>query len=73
MRAFATQPGAIGIKSEDVVLIEQDFLGFPRGFVALMRVLPPEGRFIVIGRNPLFDGLPGRLDGLEGVDVRPLR
>jgi len=58
MRAFATQPGSIGIKNEDALLIEQDFLGFPRGFVALMRVLPPEGRFIVIGRNPLFDDLP---------------
>ncbi len=24
---------------------------------------------VVIGGDPLFDGLPGRLDGLEGVDV----
>ena len=30
-----------------------------------MGVFPPEADFIVIGRDPLLDGLPGRLDGLD--------
>ena len=35
----------------------------------MVAVLPAEAGFIVIGRNPLLDGLPGRLDGLEALDV----
>lgn len=68
-RGCSIQPGLIDIKNEDAVLIERDFYRLPRGFVAVVGVLPVEGRFIVIGRNPLFDGLPGRLDGIESLDV----
>jgi hypothetical protein len=38
MRAFAAQPGSIGIKNEDAILIERDFLGLPGGFVAVVGV-----------------------------------
>ncbi len=31
--------------------------------------MPVEAGFIVIGGDPLFDGLPGGLDGLGGVDL----
>jgi len=65
MRAFATQPGSIGIKNENAVIIERDFSGLPFGFVAVVRVLPVEAGFIAIGGDPLFDGLPGWLDGLD--------
>ena len=34
----------------------------------MVRVLPVEAGLIVIGGNPLFDGQPGGLDGLEGVN-----
>ena len=58
MRAGEAEPDLFGIEDEDAVIAERDFLGLPGGFVAVVRVLPVEGRFIVIGRNPLFDGLP---------------
>jgi hypothetical protein len=38
MRAVLIQPGSIGIEDEDAVIAERDFLGLPRGFVALVRV-----------------------------------
>lgn len=69
IRAGKVQPGLIGIEDEDAVLIERNFRGPPGGFVALVGVFPAEADFIVIGRDPLLDGLPGWLDGLEGVDV----
>ena len=58
------QPGLIGIKGEDAVIAERDFHRLPGGFFAMMRVLPVEAWLIVCGGDPLFDGLPGRLDGL---------
>ena len=69
MRAVLIQQGSIGIEDEDAVISERDFLGPPRGFVAVVGALPVEAGLIVIGGNPLFDGLPGQLDGLEGADV----
>lgn len=69
MKAGEAQPDLIGIKDEDAILIERDFPGLPVGFVALVGVLPVEAGLIVIGGDPLFDGLPGWLDGLKGVDV----
>ncbi len=65
MRAGEAQPDSIGIKDEDAAIFERDFLGLPAGFVAVVGVLPVEAGLIVIGGNPLFDGLPGRLDGLD--------
>ena len=69
IRAGEAQPDSIGIEDEDAAIIERDFSGLPAGFVAVVGVLPVEADLIVIGRNPLFDGLPGRLDGLKGLDV----
>ncbi len=67
IRAGEAEPGLFGIEDEDAVIIERDFFGLPGGFVAVARVLPVEADFIVIGRNPLFDGLPGRLEGFESL------
>lgn len=69
MRAGEAQPDSIGIKNEDAAIIERDFSGLPAGFVAVVGILPVEAWLIVIGGDPLFDGLPGWLDGLESVDV----
>ncbi len=52
----------IGIENENATIIERDFSGLPGGFVAVLGVLPVETEFIGIGGDPLFDGLPGRLD-----------
>ena len=68
MWAVLGQPDSIGVEDEDAVPIEQDFFGLPGGFVAVVGC--PTGitapgysdKVIVIGRNPLFDGLPGWLD-----------
>lgn len=68
MKACEAQPDLIGIKDEDAILIERDFPGLPVGFVALVGVLPVEAGLIVIGGDPLFDGLPGWLMD-QGVDV----
>jgi hypothetical protein len=38
IRAIPTQRDSIGIKDQDAVLIERDFLGLPRAFVAVMQV-----------------------------------
>jgi hypothetical protein len=65
----SVQPGLIDIEDEYAIIIERDFSGLPLGFVAVVRVLPVEAGLIVIGGNPLFDGLPGWLDGLESLDV----
>jgi hypothetical protein len=62
------QPGSIDIEDENAILIERDFPWLPGGFVAVVGVLPVEAGFIVIGGNPLFDGLAGWLNGLEGID-----
>ena len=69
MCAVLGQPDSIGIEDEDAVLIERDFSGLPTGFVAVVGVLPVEADFIVIGGDPLFDGLPGWFDGIESLDV----
>jgi len=75
MWAVLVQPDSIGIEDEDAVIAERDFFRLPGGFVAVVGV--PTGvadpgysdKFVVIGRDPLLDGLPGRLDGLESLDV----
>ena len=69
IRAGKVQPGSIDIEDEDAIIIERDFSGLPLGFVAVVRVLPVEAGFIVIGGDPLFDGLPGWLDGLESLNI----
>ena len=61
-----SQRDSIAIENEDATIAERDFFRLPTGFVALVGVLPAEAGLIIIGRNPLFDGLPGWLDGLEG-------
>lgn len=66
IRASGYQPDLLGIHDEDAVLIKQDSSGLPVGFVAVMHVLTVEAGFVVIGGDPLFDGLPG---WFEGVDV----
>ncbi len=48
IRAGEAEPGSIGIEDEDAVIAEQDFLGLPSGFVAVVRVLIVEAAFIVI-------------------------
>ena len=65
----ATSYGAVRDAYEDAGIAEQDFLGLPGGFVALVGVLPVKADFIVIGGNPLLDGLLGWLNGLGGVDL----
>ena len=54
----------IGIENENATIIERDFSGLPGGFVAVVRVWRVEAGVVVIGRDPLFDDLPGWLDGL---------
>jgi len=58
IRAGEAQPDSIGIKDEDAAIIERDFSRLRKGFVAVVGVLPVETDFIVIGGDPLFDGLP---------------
>ena len=55
-----------GIEHEGVAVFESDF-DRPAGRGALIE---PIGlfRFVIVG-NPLPDGLPGRNDGIEGLDV----
>ena len=69
------QPNLINIKDEDAVPIERDFFRLPAGIVAVVGV-PTEvtdpgssDKVVVIGRDPLFDGLPGRFDGLFHVGL----
>jgi hypothetical protein len=65
MCAVLGQPDSIDIKDENAVIFEKDFFGLPSGFVAVVGV--PIGvtdpgysdKLIVIGGDPLFDGLPG--------------
>jgi hypothetical protein len=59
IRAGKAQPSSIGIGDEDAIIAERDFLGLPGEFVAVVGVLPVEGRFIVIGGNSLFDACQG--------------
>ena len=66
---WLSQREPIAIENEDATIAKRDSLGLSGGFVAVVGVLPVETGFIVIGGDPLFDGLPGWLDGLEGVDV----
>jgi hypothetical protein len=61
--------GSIGIEDEDAVIIEKDLSGLSAGFFAVVGVLPAEADFFVIGGNPLSEGLPGWLDGIESLDV----
>jgi hypothetical protein len=51
MWAVLAQPDSIGIEDEDAVIAERDFSGLPAGFVDVVRVLPMEAGFIVIGRD----------------------
>ena len=68
MWAVLGQPDSIGVEDEDAVIAERDFLGLPRGFVAVVggpTGVPGPGysdKVVVVSRNPLFDGLPGLLD-----------
>jgi len=64
-----SQRDSIAIENEDAAIAERDFSRLPTGFVAVVGVLPAEAGLIVIGGDPLFDGLPGWLDGLESLDV----
>jgi hypothetical protein len=64
MRACKAQPDSIGTEDQDEGIFERDFSGLPGGFVAVVRVLPVEAGLIGIGGDPMFDGLPGWLEGL---------
>jgi len=63
---WLSQRDSIAIENEDAAIAERDFSRVPTGFVALVGFLPVEAGPIVIGGDPLFDGLPGGLDGLKG-------
>ena len=72
-RGFASSRGlrASGVfQDESASVSEIDFRGFPACAGGLV---PEFGRvgwgFVVVGWNPGSDGLPGRFDGLEGLDI----
>jgi len=62
---WLSQRDSIAIENEDAAIAERDFFRLPTGFVALVGVLPAEAGLIIIGGDPLFDGLPGWLDRLK--------
>ncbi len=68
-QSYSIQRGLIYIKDKDAVLIESDAPQLPGVFFALVDVLPIAAEIIVIGGDPLFDGPPGWLHGLGGVDL----
>ena len=65
-RAGAWCTYSVAIEDEDVTVFERN-LDRLAGFGALVEKV--RGWVIIVSRNPFPDGLPGRLDGLEGLDV----